>query len=529
MLFSALLSLLLASFFIWSGPFVVATPIVVSRTPPVNASQPIPESFVSYSLEFAFFPDFAGNSSSPNKFSLNLLNNLGNIQGTNPIIRVGGNTQDYPLYNASLPTATYGIYNSNKSSDYPTTLFIGPEYFDSYSTWPNTTFIHGFNLAKNGSIGYNSLLATVPLVCKALEGGKLAYWELGNEPDLYKTSAQGAVRPASWNEQDYVDEWLYKTRAIKKTMAATCPDLTTDAKYKYIAPSFAGTSNSLDPIRTWHDGLDTDHDISLISSHNYIGGATQPGVTLQGTLMNHSSTVASIAHHVNESNLLANYSIPFILGETNSLYNEGAPGLSNAFGAALWGVDFNLWCASVGIRRVHMHQGLNYRYASWQPHDTVNVTTGTKAPYYGNIAVANMMGDLTKSNVSIANIPMPSIYEAAYAAYVDDRLARIAIINMVEYNYTGPASASAARPSATYSFEIPRLWMQTSLCVQRLMANGSNAITGITWDGISYNWELDNGKPVSLANVTTGETVQVASGGEFSVQVPYSSMAMLSF
>jgi hypothetical protein len=58
--------------------------------------------------------------------------------------------------------------------------------------------------------------------------------------------------------------------------------------------------------------------------------------------MNHTSTVNSIAKQLNESRLLAEYEasqgIPFILGETNSLYNEGAPGLSNSFGAALWGV-----------------------------------------------------------------------------------------------------------------------------------------------------------------------------------------------
>ncbi len=65
--------------------------------------------------------------------------------------------------------------------------------------------------------------------------------------------------------------------------------------------------------------------------------------------MNHTSTVLSVAKHLNESNLLANTGLPYILGETNSLYNEGAPGLSNSFGAALWGVDFNLYCAATGI------------------------------------------------------------------------------------------------------------------------------------------------------------------------------------
>lgn len=73
---------------------------------------------MSFSIEFASFPDFAGTSqgatyvaslrtikaelltnqsagnlSNPNTFSYNLLSNLGTLQGSYPIIRVGGNTQ----------------------------------------------------------------------------------------------------------------------------------------------------------------------------------------------------------------------------------------------------------------------------------------------------------------------------------------------------------------------------------------------------------------------------------------------------
>jgi len=34
--------------------------IQVSSSTPANASAPIPEAFVSYSIEFSSFPDFAG-------------------------------------------------------------------------------------------------------------------------------------------------------------------------------------------------------------------------------------------------------------------------------------------------------------------------------------------------------------------------------------------------------------------------------------------------------------------------------------
>ena len=54
---------------------------------------------------------------------------------------------------------------------------------------------------------------------------------------------------------------------------------------------------------------------------SYINGANVAGVTLQGTLMNHSQNVASVAKQLNESNLLSmlpaddNPGLPFILGE----------------------------------------------------------------------------------------------------------------------------------------------------------------------------------------------------------------------
>jgi len=66
-----------------------------------------------------------------------------------------------------------------------------------------------------------------------------------------------------------------------------------------------------------------------------------PGVTLQGTLMNHSAVMASVALLVNESSHLAalpynlNPDLPFILGETNSLYGQGLRGVSNAFGVCI--------------------------------------------------------------------------------------------------------------------------------------------------------------------------------------------------
>lgn len=250
--------------------------------------------------------------------------------------------------------------------------------------------------------------------------------------------------------------------------------------------------------------------------------------------MNHSSTVHSVQQHVQLHQTLKADNLtpgmPYILGETNSLYNEGKPGLSNSFGAALWGVDFNLYCASQSIRRTHMHQGTDYRYASWQPVQTNKTSMGTKAPYYGNVMVAAMLSGNTSSkknttdDVRMVNLPLQYETEAAYATYVNGYLARIAVINMREYNYTALAQR---RPTAKYSFQLSQP-APTELAVQRLMANGSNAVTGITWDGWSYNYELKGGQPVRLHNVTVGEMVPVSKKGIVEIELPWSSGAILN-
>lgn len=273
---------------------------------------------------------------------------------------------------------------------------------------------------------------------------------------------------------------------------------------------------------------------NILTLCSYISGAEVLGVTLQGTLMNHTSTVSSVAKHLNSSRLIGalpnrlDPNLPYIMGETNSLYNQGRPGLSNTFGATLWGVDFNLWCATNSIRRVHMHQGTNYRYQAWQPIETNLSTKGTKAPYYGSVTVAAFLGDIATDTPSIVNLPLQDEQESAYAAYVDGELERVIVINMMEYNATPPNQYinNYPRPVERYEFQLPKGYHGKAE-VQRLMANGSDAITGVTFDGYSYNYELDEGKPVVLQNVTRGETVAVGKDGMMWVDVPRSSAAIV--
>ena len=49
--------------------------------------------------------------------------------------------------------------------------------------------------------------------------------------------------------------------------------------------------------------------------------------------------------------------LPFRIVETNSIFNEGQPGVSDAFGSALWGLDFMFQVAEAGGGGVNFHTG----------------------------------------------------------------------------------------------------------------------------------------------------------------------------
>lgn len=142
--------------------------------------------------------------------------------------------------------------------DYPTNITIGDAYFESYSTWDNTKFSHGFNLGLGGSTadGWQTLLDTVPLACKALGSGKLYTWEYGNEPNLYA----GQIRDDDWGTGDYVDQWKNGTDQIKALLKQHCSGLAAN----FMAPSYSGAD---DAGNAFGDGLDSNGDLKYFSTH----------------------------------------------------------------------------------------------------------------------------------------------------------------------------------------------------------------------------------------------------------------------
>ena len=458
---------------------------------------------------------------------MNLLQNIATAQRTMPVIRVGGNSQyvnispsisahvvalqnyvnhshrDKAIYDASLTEATAG----SCPSDSKAALCIGKTFFDSYGTFPGAKYSHGFNLAMNYGSHASTLSGTVPLVCKAISPDQLNVWEYGNEPNLYI----GKSRPADWNEEDYVKEWQNGADSISSLIQKNCPDHAS----VFMAPSLSGTKSSLNPVTVFNKGLNKGNLVKQISVHNYISGAKTPGVSMN-TLLSHSITVNSINAHVALAKSLSSQGADYILGEHNSLYNGGAVGISNTFGAALWVVDVALYSASTNvIKRLHYHQSIGAAYTAWTP----SGNAATHPPYYGKLAAATFLGDSSK--VFVKQFSTKDDHESTYAAYEGSSLVRLAVLNMREH-----AASASGRQSQTYTFQVKS---GSTWELQRLTAMGSDSVNSITFNGFSYEYS-SQGKPSQVNGVPSNEKVVANSSGllSFSVKDSEAVVAILT-
>lgn len=104
--------------------------------------------------------------------------------------------------------------------------------------------------------------------------------------------------------------------------------------------------------------------------------------------------------------------------------------------------------------------------------------------------VASAIGNAPDAR--IVNIPLAEDTEAAYGIYHGEELSKLVVLNLQGYNQT----ASRNRPSREYKFKVPTHFKKAD--VERLSAPGSDATESITFGGVSYDYELLEGKPVAV-------------------------------
>ncbi|KAL7809367.1 hypothetical protein V8C44DRAFT_350543 [Trichoderma aethiopicum] len=452
----------------------------VGKAPPASSSPPISLDFQSFSIEAAFLVDFQGNKSHPNRFTNNLLANLRAFNGDVPqILRIGGNTQDHITYVPDQKEQIINFWDPSYNSDQPRNSSVGPTFWEAFTAIEGTKYIFGLNFYKNDSTYLENLRGQVSESLKQIPADRLHLFEIGNENDY---GALSGFRPPTWTQQDWVEEWIGRARHIQ----------TPDKSLRFYAPSaccynITTPYSFFSPWTIWNSTFDYDRD-------GWIAEVSQHGA---GTLMNHTSVVINGTVHQSLCKLHHDAGRIYTLGETNSVSGQGAFGVSNVFGSALFIVDYELYYASFGVNRMHMHQGTGYRYGAWLPIAQNGTGPMTKAPYYGHVMVSKFIGAHPRTRIN--NIDLKSDFYSAYAAYEDGRLRRVVILNLHEWSPGNVAEAEGSKaPTTIFTISTGNRGIKYAT-VELMTAPGALSETNITVAGLSYDYNLAEGKPVRVA------------------------------
>ena len=283
----------------------------------------------------------------------------------------------------------------------------------------------------------------------------------------------------------------------------------------------------------------------MLTPASYMADCRKVACDQQSMLLNHTYIKSSLTNVTDQmadiSNaLLPNSSPPtaFVLDEISMFLSpdDAPPGTSDTFGAALWALDFSLYCACIGISRIHMQQGLRFNYNSWSPVNLEDFPMDVYPIYYGNIAAASALGNFTLDSkaprVIELDIPGADEFEAAYAIYQQGKtLSRIVVINLHQFNGTTNASQRANR---AYTFDLPSStngstpFSQNGFTVPiaRLVAAGVDSKDGVTYNGYSYQYNLAQGK---AAKVKNSPEVATVLNGHVQISLLDSSAVVLDF
>ena len=298
--------------------------------------------------------------------------------GKHGVIRVGGNTSDYAVYQAmgqalSSPEGKAGsVVNDAVLLDLGTLL--------DATGWK---LIWGLNLG-NGTIE-NAALEARAVVAPA--GKSLLAFEIGNEPDLFPSHPprHEGHRPPGYGYDDYIREYRQYHDALRKAIPNT----------PFAGPDAADATDWV--VRF---AAEEGQDIKLLTHHYYREGEN-PTSTID-KLLNTDPKLGPILTKLRTAS--ESSGVPYRICETNSFSGGGRPGVSDTFASALWVLDFMFTLASAGCAGVNMETGVNQRgfISSYSPIGDDEKWHYWAAPeYYGMLAFAQSgLGRIIRSTIN---------------------------------------------------------------------------------------------------------------------------------
>ncbi|KAK0190675.1 glycoside hydrolase family 79 protein [Armillaria mellea] len=398
-------------------------------------------SFVGFSIEMSVANQALGKNSSYIQVPfLNLMANLQQRAGR-VYVRVGGNTQETAVHVDSLPDGKM-IQKDNANTtnptqtpplDYTNDLF---HLMRGISELVNIRWFLGipfFNI--------NPFQLAIAEQSQGILGDFLAGLQAGNEPDLY---VRHGHRTDPYGPSDYGNEFGALVQAMSNDANAVNKNL-------LIGPNIA--TGDWVPEDVWQTGfVDTySENLAYLAVEHYPtdncyavygSGTPRDAQTMFPTYLNHSAGQAIVQAYVNSGNYAQQKNKKLLMFETNTASCGGFPGISDSFGAALWGLDYSMQMAYSNFSGAMMHiGGQNVFYNPFTPPPT-NQTTfhqWTIGPiYYSALIMAEAMGASNVSQILDLNANGGNIFTPAYAIYENGNPVRVALFNYI----TDPSGAS---------------------------------------------------------------------------------------
>ncbi|KAG8630836.1 hypothetical protein KVT40_002455 [Elsinoe batatas] len=480
----------------------------------------IDPSFAGFGIEPSNLFSFTGYDK-PNQLSFNLIDTLTNYTGAPPHIRLGGNTQDYMIYDEGQNQYTW-INNPNATGQGALAtdhMLIGPKFLEVVNRFPyGTPVTWGLNLAYNDPDYMDRLTTMAQQVVDNLPNVKLVSLEIGNEPDLYLGNG---FRTGEWGGRVYAQQWLARAQTVYDRVLKPL-NITPNFFEPGATASTIGTSfqiSDMIELGITATANNTDSTSTFISSWNqhdyyYFVGVTRSPLTLR-EFMTLQTTNVQFRAWEEQIDQAGDTPYPYALREMCSVGPIGMDGITNTFGGALWTLNFFMYAATLNITTVQMHMTDNSNASAWQPLEMYGRQAFVRPSYSAYAAFAQIIGPSCKTQIAPLDLgPQPSSYQGkikTYSIYEASQLSTIVIINAQMANVS-----QQTKGSLSVTITLPTSFAGQDLHLSYLTAPGADATADTVWNGTSYERSGD-GTPETIDQ--TDRTVRIGQDGTATLQV----------
>jgi len=402
--------------------------------------------------------------------------------GAGPMsIRIGGNSTDTGG-SCSTPTGIQSVQAMNE-----------------FARATGAKFSFGVNMVSDDLPASEAQAAAY---CAGMPSGSIANFEIGNEPDVYKTPG--------WNASAYSGELSQYLAGVLSAQSCTSNLMGPSFDFTY-APHFMPSIKNL-LVTNQSKGLGT------VTQHYYAGTNTVTSGFLLTTAAD--SGPERLLSDVQTAHALG---MAYRVDEMNSAWGGGAPGVSNAFESALWFIENAAELAAEGVDGINIHGSMRSGY-----YTPFSITAGgggsfslnnrgsspaTAPLYYGMLFFARAING-AHSTISAASIGTNANIDA-WSTVDGASTERLIMVNRDTANGAQVVVAQSASTASVCYMEAPSYSSTSGL---KIFSN----FAGTTYQ--TFDTSTD-GSPTG----TVGWDVLTPNDGSFEIPIGPTQAAIVTF